>query len=211
MDVLSKIDFVQFRDALDEQSQLDLKEDTAILPSHHFFGVLFVVLSVLNLNLFSEFHKIFIFNTFFRRIELLFTHGFLVNFSSFEDLFDVNLQSSLHLVFLLLHGAIPVIFYGVISSSLKDFGNLSPLILDFSLEEEEDPFFDFGPLGSLVFWIQMVMPPLPAMLPLSPWQIVSNQCPFLSTDLLDESYKGRIFFLGPHLLLIGVVSTVGHF
>ena len=73
----------------DQKSGTDLKEDAAILPSHHFFGLLLVVLFVFIIDFASQLKKIFVLDFFFLCFNLFGIKIIKVDFAYLEDLIDV--------------------------------------------------------------------------------------------------------------------------
>lgn len=99
----------------------------------------------------------------------------------------------------------------VVSSSFEHFCNLGPLIFKLTMQQKEDPFLDFGPLASLIPWIQVIVPALSAVLTLPIWQVICDKSPLLWTDFLNEAYKSGILVRCPHCLLCSGISTLRAF
>ncbi len=58
-----------------------------------------------------------------------------------------------------------MILYSVISSALEVLGDISPLVADPLVVDEEKPLFLVAPSDLLDPWVQVVVPSLPALLP----------------------------------------------
>lgn len=58
---------------------------------------------------------------------------------------------------------------GVVRAAFQNFCDLGPLVFKFPVKQEKYPLFNFGPLAPLISWIEMVVPPLSAVLTLSVW------------------------------------------
>ena len=87
---------------------------------------------------------------------------------------------------------------GVVGSSFKDVGNVSPLGRWVSVQEEEDPFLFTSPLGaSLYHRIQVVVPSLSALLSNPSGQVIGYLSPFLGTVDVDQLQQKSIFNIGP--------------
>jgi len=76
----------------------------------------------------------------------------------------VGLQSSLHDWQLALHARVPVVLDGVVGAALEDLGDLSPLVVDDAVHQEEDPLFLFVPVNFLDARVQVIVPALSALL-----------------------------------------------
>ena len=53
-----------------------------------------------------------------------------------------------------------MILYGVISPALEELGDISPLVADPLVVDEEKPLFLFAPRDLLDPWVQVVVPSL---------------------------------------------------
>ncbi len=81
-----------------------------------------------------------------------------------------------------------MIFDVIISSPVQKLGNLRPLVPVLQVKLEDFVVFIFAPAVFLYVWIQVVMPPLAALLSDSTFQVVSDLTPILSAvkpHLLD--------------------------
>ena len=58
---------------------------------------------------------------------------------------------------------------GVVGSSLEDFGDFSPFVVDDSMHKEQYPFFLLAPGNFLDHGIQVVVPALTALLSNAIW------------------------------------------
>ena len=90
-----------------------------------------------------------------------------------------------------------MVFDRVVSASLEDFGDFSPLVIDDSVHKEKDPLLFLTPVNFLDKWVKMVVPSLSTLLTHSILQMLGNQCPFLwavSDYKLEDS---PVFFLSP--------------
>lgn len=64
------------------------------------------------------------------------------NGSSLEELLDYsNFEFSLHVLGLLLHRGVPVVFDGVVGSAIENLGDFSPFVAYFSVLKKQGPFF----------------------------------------------------------------------
>lgn len=102
---------------------------------------------------------------------------------------------------LTLHGAVPVVLDGVVGAAFEHVGIASPLIFHPSLKQKEDPLLLFGPIRFLVARIEVVVPPLAAMLALAARQVLGDLRPLLDSDALYEGDQLSVLIDSPHPLL----------
>lgn len=67
----------------------------------------------------------------------------------------------------------------VVSAAFEDLGDLGPLVVDDSVHEEQDPLFFLAPVDLLDSWVQVVVPPLAALLAHAAIQVLGNESPLL--------------------------------
>ena len=63
-----------------------------------------------------------------------------------------------------LHGRVPVVLDGVVGAAGEVFGDLSPPVAERLVGQEEDPLLVLAPVLLLDVRIQMIVPPLSALL-----------------------------------------------
>jgi hypothetical protein len=90
-----------------------------------------------------------------------------------------------------------MVLNSVVSSAIKDFGDLCPLVPYSSMIQIENPFLFITPSYLLDFWIEMVVPSLPALLAYSSWKMLCNLSPFLRTMHLNKLKNKSVFFFSP--------------
>ena len=86
---------------------------------------------------------------------------------------------------------------GVVGAALEDLGDLSPLVVDDPVHEEQDPFFLLTPVDFLDEWIEVVVPSLSALLADSILEVLGNESPLLRAIGDDEHEHSPIFLLSP--------------
>ena len=92
---------------------------------------------------------------------------------------------------------------GVVGSSLEDFGDFSPFIVDDSVHQKEDPLLLFTPVNLLNEWVEMIVPSFSALLADSVSQVLCNKGPFLGAIGNDKLQYSPVFLLGPCSFDIG--------
>ena len=123
---------------------------------------------------------------------------------------EIGVKGSLHVGQLSLHWGVPVVFNGVVSATLEDFGNFCPLVIYDSVHKEKDPLLFLTPVNLLDKWVQMVVPSLSALLAHSVLQMLSNECPFL-WSISDYKLKhSPVLFLSPCTLDVGDLVLFRH-
>ena len=65
------------------------------------------------------------------------------------------------------------------------------------MHEVQYPLFLLAPADLLDLWVQMVVPPLSALLPNSSRQVFSDQRPFLRAILFNQVEHHAVFLLSP--------------
>ena len=94
--------------------------------------------------------------------------GLILSFSSLaaskNGLVEVGVQGALHVGQFTLHAAVPVVFYGVIGAAVEDFSNFGPLVIEKAMHQEENPLLVPSPVDFLDARVQVVVPPLSALL-----------------------------------------------
>jgi len=117
-----------------------------------------------------------------------------------EALSNVKFICLRHFWELLLHARVPMVLNGVVSATLKHLGNLSPLVPVVSVHEVEDPLFLLAPADLFDLRVQMIVPPLSALLANPTWEIFSYQGPFLRAVLVNQMKNHPVFLLSPRTL-----------
>jgi hypothetical protein len=109
------------------------------------------------------------------------TDGCWVSYAElFSDIFfDIALKCAGHLRKLLLHAGVPVVLDGIVGTTLKHFGDLSPFVPVIAMHQVEDPFLLPAPSDLLYFRVEMIVPAFTALFPNPTWQVFCNQSPFL--------------------------------
>lgn len=86
----------------------------------------------------------------------------------------------------LLHGGVPVIFDRVIGSALQGLGNDGPLVLQTVVLNKKSELFILAPVHLLDEGVQVVVPPLSALLSNATRNLLRNSCPLLSSVVHDS-------------------------
>ena len=86
---------------------------------------------------------------------------------------------------LALHRTVPVILDRVVSAAVKQLSDFSPLVADQPMHQEENPLFLRAPVNLFYQRVQMIVPPLPALLAHAAGEIFRNGRPSLGTVLFD--------------------------
>ena len=76
----------------------------------------------------------------------------------------IGLEGALHIWQFTFHGRVPVVLDRVICATFKYLSDLCPLVIHNAMHQEEDPLLLLAPVDFLYSWVQMVMPPFPALL-----------------------------------------------
>ena len=108
----------------------------------------------------------------------------------------------------LLHGRIPVVLDGIIGSSLQVFCYLGPSVPQIFMRQEQQPFLAILPVVLLYVGVQVVVPPLSALLADPAWlkDSVPGRCsdmvvhfcaPYFWTSLMRYASSSEVhdFFL----------------
>lgn len=85
----------------------------------------------------------------------------------------------------------------IVSSTFQKHRYFRPLVSLLSVADEQNPFFFFTPYAFFNFRVQMVVPPLSALLANPAWEAVSNLSPFLRAFLLHKDQHQLILFFTP--------------
>ena len=80
--------------------------------------------------------------------------------------------------------------------------------MELPMLQQKNPLFDFAPLALFVLGVQMVVPPLAAVLPDSILQLTSDDGPFVGAELLDHPNQSQVLISRPGLLLVAE-ATLG--
>ncbi len=90
-----------------------------------------------------------------------------------------------------------MILDGVVCAAFENFGDLSPLVAVVSMHQVENPLLLAAPANLLDLRVQVIVPPLAALLPNTTREVLSNQRPFLGPIFIDEVKNHSIFLFGP--------------
>ena len=124
-----------------------------------------------------------------------------INIKSFGDLFpEVLLESLVHFRQFLLHARVPMILNCVVSPPLQNFRDFCPLVAVVSVHQVQYPLFLLAPPDLLDLGIQVVVPPLPALLADSPRQMLRDQSPLLRPVLVHQVQHHLVFVFSPRSL-----------
>ena len=85
----------------------------------------------------------------------------------------------------------------VVGATLEYLGNLSPLVADDAVHEEEDPLLLLVPIDLLDAWVKVVVPALTALLSHTTVQMLRNQGPLLGAVGDHQLQNTPVFFGGP--------------
>ena len=72
-----------------------------------------------------------------------------------------------------------MVFDRVVGATFENLGDFSPLVVDDSVHEEEDPLFFFIPVNFLNSGVEVIVPTLSALLANTAIQMLGNQRPLL--------------------------------
>ena len=111
--------------------------------------------------------------------------------------FEVGFECTVHVGQLALHAGVPVVLNGIVCSSLENFGDLSPLIVDDSVHQEQNPLLLLAPVNLLDHGVQVVVPALAALLTDAIGKVLSDKGPLLRTVALNELKHSPVLFGGP--------------
>ena len=109
----------------------------------------------------------------------------------------VGFECTIHVWELALHAGVPMVLNGVVRSPFKNFGDFSPLIVNDSVHEEQNPLFLLAPGDLLNHGVQVVVPALTALLADAIREMLCNQRPLLRAIALDELEDSPVFFSSP--------------
>ena len=93
-----------------------------------------------------------------------------------------------------------MVFDGVVSASWQHLGHLRPLVAVGSVGQEQNPLFMRHPIHLKDTWVEVVVPPLPALLAQPSLHELGNEGPPLRSVLLHQSSHQVVLGLGPWLL-----------
>ena len=79
-----------------------------------------------------------------------------------------------------------MVFDGVVSSARDELGNLCPLVAPLFVRIVDDSVFLLGPSSLLYFWVEVVVPPLAALLTDPALQVFGDQGPTFGAVLLNQ-------------------------
>ena len=104
------------------------------------------------------------------------------------------------LVHLALQGAVPVVFDRVVRASDERLRDLRPSVPVLRVRDDELLVLLPGPLLALDLRVEMVVPPLAALLPDPPGELLRDLTPLLRAERLDELDDLVILLLRPRAL-----------
>lgn len=97
-----------------------------------------------------------------------------------------------------------MILYRIVRSPLQVFREVSPLVAQIFVQDEQNPLLIFAPLFLIDVGVEMIMPSFPALFADAAWiardgtwHVFSDDCPFLRAVLGDELDQELILFLSP--------------
>lgn len=93
-----------------------------------------------------------------------------------------------------------MILDGVICTTFEVLGDLGPAVAVVLVLNEENPLFLLAPGGLLDLGIQVVVPPLAALLANAPGQVFRDERPLLRPVLLDQPDHHAVLFFRPRAL-----------
>ena len=106
-------------------------------------------------------------------------------------------DEALLLLILPFHGRVPVVFDGVVRPARDQLCNLCPLVSPLLVRIVDHPIFLVRPRRLLDVRVQVVVPPLSALLPNPPLQLLCNQSPTLRPVLPHQLYHLLVLLFGP--------------
>ena len=115
-------------------------------------------------------------------------------------LLEPALYLEAHVVDLLLHARVPVVFYRVVRAALQILRDYRPFVLTEPILDVEDELLLKAPVVLLDPRIQMVVPALATLLPDAAWQVVRDVGPLLGAVALHQRQHKLVFFLAPGAL-----------
>ena len=97
-----------------------------------------------------------------------------------------------------LHARVPVVLDGVVSATLEEIGDVSPLVRLISVQQVKDPLLLSRPGGvPLDHWVEMVVPSFTALLADSSREMVGDLSPLLRTVEVDQVQQQSILDVSP--------------
>lgn len=105
-------------------------------------------------------------------------------------------------------GGVETILYMVVCSSWEVLGNLGPFISKFLMRLNDGPIFLFSPLVLLYVWVQVIVPPLSALLANSTRQCLGNVAPIFGPKFQHIFRELFILFLAPRPLHHGWIQNL---
>ena len=98
-----------------------------------------------------------------------------------------------------LHARIPVVLDVVVGAAGQRLGDVCPAVAEKLVVQEQEPVFVFGPRRLFDVRIEVVVPPLAALLSFAPGQVVCDRGPLFGAQLGDELHKQNVLFFAPRL------------
>ena len=74
----------------------------------------------------------------------------------------------------------------IIRPPRQHLGNARPLALLLPIQQQEHPLLNFAPLALFVFGVQVVVPPLAAVLAVAIGEVLRDKCPLLRPTHLNQ-------------------------
>ena len=96
-----------------------------------------------------------------------------------------------------LHGGVPVVLDGVVGAAREELGHLGPLVPQTLVVGDDDPVLLLGEGSLLDVRIEMVVPPLAALLADAAWKLRSDLRPLLGPVRPDQGDDLLVLLLGP--------------
>ena len=91
-----------------------------------------------------------------------------------------------HLASFVLEDGVPIILNGVVGAAEDDARDFSPAVRRTSLQKEQNPALVQAPRRLLQHWIQLVVPPLAALLAGPGWNRSGDQLPLPGADIRNQ-------------------------
>lgn len=97
-----------------------------------------------------------------------------------------------------------MILYGIVGPALEVLREIRPLVAQVFMQNEQNPLLIFAPLLLVYVGVQMIMPPLPALLPDAPFHsnpptrhVLGDDRPLLGPVLGHQLDQELVLLLGP--------------
>ena len=96
-----------------------------------------------------------------------------------------------------LHCRVPVVLDGVVRSAWDQLCDFCPLVAPLLVGIEDDSVLLVSPGCFLDLRVEVIVPPLPTLLPNPPLQMLGNKCPPLRPVFPHKFNNFFIFLFGP--------------